>query len=312
MLMRLDRRKTAGYNGSFINHGRVQVMKQIISAVALFVVGLFSPEAIAQDVIAYPCDGCSSVTYKSKALQRGAGTHYFYNTSGKAVVAYEVFAPDEANPSILRAAYREPASWIVEEYAALLHYYESNGNSWTGTDIVSITQQSTSASQSFESNYSSAAAAGETVDAYDVVRYSSYRNQVATHLANDPRMVFTSVMASFGRAIRLAGVVTPDVSLNVHVSFPDGSKAIYRFNWNTKVWEYVKGSAVDSSGNNIPENLSQVIGGGGGYTFTNNGDLQDWYTLITSYGVQVGGGLGSPMVCAGSATTGVTCRLDHD
>lgn len=119
-------------------------------------------------------------------------------------------------------------------------------------------------------------------------------------------------MASVGRAIKLAGLVTPDVPLTVTVNFPDGSSVVYQFNWNLKRFEYVPGTARDSNGNNIPESLSDFVNGGvgrGEFDFSRSGpdsrDLENFLERAMSLGVKVIGN-GVRIGCV-TTTSGTVC-----
>ena len=181
---------------------------------------------------------------------------------------------------------------MLDEYAAILAFYRGNGNSLHGPVTASASSVN-----------------GGSVNAYDVVGSSQDRNRVSDVLANNPRMIFTSVMSSYGRVIRLANIATPDVPLTVAVTFPDNSHVVYQFNWATKKWEYVANSAVDSHGNSIPETAIDFTNGGAGgsYNFSgvgNPNDVEDFINRANAAGVSISRGIA--WVCVGG-TSGVRC-----
>jgi len=263
---------------------------RVILAALLLFFG-FTGHAAAQDVKAVPCNGCSSQQIKSIAKTAGNGDHYYYNLSGGTFVGYYVEKLDTQGNQYI-AVPIQPEQWMLDEWAAILVFYRGNGNSLHGPVTASASS-----------------VGGGSVNAYDVVGSSQDRNRVSDALANNPRMIFTSVMSSYGRVIRLANVATPDVDLTVTVNFPDGSHAVYKFNWNTKKWEYVADSAVDSHGNSIPETATDFSnnGAGGSFSFTgpgNSNDVNDFISRAHSAGVSITNGIA--WVCVGG-TSGVHC-----
>lgn len=243
-----------------------------IGLLAIVLVGLFIPGfASAQDVRAWPCNDCSNRQMKNVAISKGTGYHYVYSMTDGLIARYEVTREELVPGQLTYFAYlQEPEQWVVDQFAGIHQYYLDNNNSFISA--MAASPQS---------------ASGGYVNGYDVVGSSQDRNRVSNAIGNSPKMVFTSVMASFGRAIRLSGIATPDVDLTVKVDFPDGSKVIYKFNWNTKQWEYVPKSAVDSHGNNIPETASDFTNNGAGanYDFSGPGNPNDINDFIVRAGL---------------------------
>lgn len=176
-----------------------------------------------------------------------------------------------------------PQSWIIDQFSGMRQFYIDSGNDLNGVIAKSAPSES-----------------GGFVNGYDVVGSGVDRNRVSDAIANDPRFIFTSTMASFGRALRLGGIVTPDVALTVTVSFPDNSNVIYsnviyQFNWDTKKWEYVEDSARDSHNNSIPESRNDFVNGGvgsGEFDFSggSSSDFEDFLRRASAYGISVTGG----------------------
>lgn len=270
-------------------------LRKLFLATAVVLSCLSSFSAIAQDVKAFPCSGCSDAQMEAVATSKGLGIKYVYDLNSAAIIGYEVTREDfRPGQWTLVASPFLPDSWIVDQYIGIHQFYSENGNSLHGALVSGVIST-----------------AGNTINAYDVTGSSVDRNRVSESLANSPRMIFTSVMASFGRAIRLSGLVTPDVALTVNVNFPDGSTVIYKFNWDTKKWEYVAGTAVDSNGNTIPESPSDFVNGGigrGEFDFSRPGgnlrDLENWINRAAASGVTIiGNGVRYACVVVGGVTT---------
>lgn len=239
----------------------------------LFALLLLPGFAAAQDVVVWPCDGCTAQQMKNRAIQKGVGEQYVYNLSGGVLVGYSVTQEEWG----LFAVGFPPPKWMIDQYALLHQYYLNNGKSLASK----ITASATSAT-------------GGSVNGYDVVGSSQDRNRVANAVASNPKLIFTSTMASYGRVIRLAGIATPDAALTTKVTFPDGSTVIYKFNWNTKQWEYLPKSAIDSHGNSIPETAADFTNSGVGATFDftgpgNPNDVNDFIQRAAAAGVTITG-----------------------
>lgn len=249
--------------------------------------------ASAQDVRAWPCNGCSDAQMESLAIQKGIGFRHVYNLNRGIIVNYLVErldipqGPMQATPFLTE-------DWITDQYIGIHDFYVDNGNGLHGVTAKSAQSESDG-----------------SVNGYDVVGSGVDRNRVSDAIANDPRFIFTSIMASFGRAIRLAGIVTPDVALSVTVNFPDGSNAVYQFNWDTKKWGYAEGTARDSNNNSIPESRDDFVNGGvgtGEFDFTggNTNDFDDFLRRASSYGITVTGGRGR-IACVQVGTGQIHC-----
>lgn len=239
--------------------------------------------AHAQDISAYPCNGCNDVEMESLAVSKGLGFKHIYNLPDGIIVRYIVVKAESSTSGSydLVAEPTIPDDWVLQEFVAIHNFYKSSGNSLDGIVAASANSET-----------------GGSVNAYDVTGSSVDRNRVSDALAAHPGMIFTSVMASFGRAIRLAGIVTPDVALTATVNFPDGSRVVYKFNWDTKKWEYVKGTGVDSNGNSVPESPNDFVNGAVGsgvFDFTRPGgnpnDARDFINRAEAAGVSITDGV---------------------
>lgn len=273
----------------------MEIKSQKFLYAAFILLYLFSASSSAQDVKVHPCNACSDAQMEAVATSKGVGIKYIYDLSSAVIVGYEVTREDYvAGQWTLVASPFVPESWMVSQYLGVQQFYNQSGNSLHGTMAAAVPS-----------------AAGDSVNAYDVTGSSVDRNRVTDSLANNPKLVFTSVMASFGRAIRLSGIVTPDVALTTTVNFPDGSRVIYKFNWDTKKWEYVEGTAVDSNGNSIPESPSDFVNGAvgrGEFDFSRPGgnlnDIQDWINRASAAGITVvGNGVRYACVTANGITS---------
>ena len=239
----------------------------------LFALLLLPGFAAAQDVVVWPCNGCTTQQMKNLAIQKGLGEQYVYNLSGGVLVGYSVTREEWGTVAVGFP----PADWMIDQYALVHQYYLNNGKSLASKVSAAPTS-----------------ATGGSVNGYDVVGSSLDRNRVTNAIASNPRLIFTSTMASYGRVIRLAGIATPDAALTVKVTFPDGSTVIYKFNWNTKQWEYLPKSAIDSHGNSIPETASDFTNGGVGANFDFSGpgnpnDVNDFIQRAAAAGVTITG-----------------------
>lgn len=265
---------------------------------ALILFGSLQLTAQAQDIRAFPCNNCTDTDMESVAVSKGVGIKYVYDLSGGFLSGYHVTREDlQPGQWTLVASPFEPESWMLEQYALLHQFYLTNGNALHGREAVSAQAES-----------------GGHVNGYDVTGSSVDRNRVSDYLGGNFTTVFASVMGSFGRAIRLGGILTPDVQLTVQVLFPDGSKAIYKFNWDTKKWEYVPKSAVDSNGNSIPESPEDLVNGtvgSGEFDFNRPGgnpnDLGDFLNRAAGMGIPIIDPT-RRMACTNAGGGAYTCR----
>lgn len=228
------------------------------------------------------------------AASRGVGIRYVYNLSAGLIVGYEVSREDfYAGAWTNVASPFEPEAWIIDQYLGFNEFYAGNGGSLHGALSAAVASDD-----------------GDSVGAFDVTGSSAARNRVSDKLA-DSWPGFLAGFASVGRAVRLAGLVTPDVALTITVNFPDGSNVVYKYNWDIKRWEYVPGTARDSNGNNVPESLGDFVNGGVGYgefDFSRpdlgTRDLENWINRAGALGVRiVGSGVRYGCVTSGGITT---------
>ena len=153
----------------------------------------------------------------------------------------------------------------------------------------------------------------EFVNAYDVVNSSSARNRVSAYLGNHPYFIFTAQMASRGKVLKLKGIFSPNIDLSTFVDFPDGGLVVYEFNYDTWIWEYVEGSAIDSHGNSIPESEADYVNSESGYGefhFShpqgNANDINSFIHRAHMAGIPVTGSRGRRLIC-GRADGHVQC-----
>lgn len=268
-------------------------MRKIKALVAAAVL-CFAGSVAAQDVSTLACENCTASQMENLAIERGVGMHYIHSMERGVIVKYWVTEEDFGRGQHVRLAHLvQPEDWVLDQFALLHQFYLDNGRSLTAS-LRSSKARST----------------GGTINAYHVVGSSRDRNAVVNELHDNPRLVFTSVFASFGRAIKLANVVTPDPALTVKTMFPDGSHAYFRFNWDTKRWEYVPKSAVDSHGNSIPETADDFTNNGVGATYDfrgagNERDVQDFLQRARGAGVRIEGGTGARRWACTVADNGV-------
>lgn len=244
----------------------------------IMISGVSSRTALAQDVVAQACNGCTDTQMESAALSSGAGFHYVYNLPQAFIARYYVGREDTGDGQwSLMAMPAVPEQWVLDQFVQIHQFYLANGNSldarYAAPPIASLT--------------------GDSINAYDVVSSSASRNAVSQHLSTR----FISLIAggaSVARIVRLDGIIAPSVPMTVNVSFPDGSRAIYRFNWDTKQWEYLPGSAVDSHGNSVPEKAADFVNGDAGYAefdfrnpSGNVNDQSDWINRAIAAGISV-------------------------
>lgn len=229
---------------------------------------------IASDIVAHPCDGCSATQMRTNARDLGDGTHYIYNLSGQSITSHQVSCTYEPSvPPRCTTLSSTPPDWVINQYAEALELYSNNGNSWTGSANIPVMSNDNS----------------NSINAYSIVRSSADRNTVANYLPSTAAGALYSLY-SWNNALRLL-VGGQSVPITAHVRFPDGSRAIYTLNWDTRKWVYLKGSSVDASGNSIPENIDELTNNGGSqeYIFTNPNDRTDWMGLASSYGASLSG-----------------------
>jgi len=81
-------------------------------------------------------------------------------------------------------------------------------------------------------------------------------------------------LADFGSLFSNPFIKPENIKIPLPVRYPDGTRAIYLFNRDTKQYARSPGSSRDSNGNKIPETRSDVSGNEGVITY-NFGDISE-------------------------------------
>ncbi|QQQ01087.1 DPP IV N-terminal domain-containing protein [Lysobacter enzymogenes] len=277
-------------------------MKGILAPLSLLAMSIVSSPVFAQDATAYPCFQCSDAEMVGVAKSYGSGTRYIYslmdriagfNVQGNSVTS---FPPDQ---------------FVQDQFWALSNLYIESNGSMIISIVLTIPESeaglaSPVVARSVAAKDRVVAMAGDgTVNAYDVLRSSQARNLVDQKLKENPKMAFTAAASSMGRAIKFEHLTSGNAKLSTEVKFPDGSRVVFVFNYDTKIWEYAKGTAVDSNNNSIPDVATDFAGGDVGYAefgFSSGfgSDVTDFIHRANMMGIPVTGQ-------RGSGKTGIAC-----
>lgn len=283
------------------------------SLLSIALVSLASFPAVAQDVTAYPCFQCSNEQMSSVARSYGDGTQYVYDLYSQ-VLGFNVQGST--------ATAFTPDQFVQDQFWALRTLFiESNGTMSIEMTVDIPESQAGIAAPvlppAFRQQRNVSTMAGESsVNAYDVLRSSQARNLIDKRLKENPRVSFTATAASMGRAIKFEHLNSGNAKLSVSVSFPDGSRVVFIFNYDTKNWEYANGTAVDSNNNSIPETPDGFVNGEAGYAeygFQNGlgSDASDFIHRANMMGITVTGqrGSGRTGIACTKVNNTISCRL---
>lgn len=223
------------------------------------------------------------------------------------IIKFLVERLDTPQRPIVATVY-DPEAWVIDQFAAIYQFYLENGNSLDGRISIILASSSVGGtSKRVVVNNEN-----DKVNSYDIVESSIDRNRLADVLAADPKLIFTSVMSSFGRVVRLEGLATPEIALTVTVELFDRSTVVYKFNYDTKKWEYVADSAKDSNNNSVPESRDDFVNGEVGsaefdFRGGNGNDFEDFVRRASAYGIRIVGGRG--IVTCVSVGGSISCEV---
>jgi hypothetical protein len=248
-----------------------------IVKVFIFIIIGYSLNASAKTKLnAYECTGCTATQLRSAAVSRGIGTQYVFNMSTKTLHAFEVYSESGR----LFARVTPISNEIIDQFANYLNFYESSGNSWSGSGVINASLLASAGSLSTEEYIVAQAEPGPSIGSYDVVASTAARTKVSNYLLTDNSLMFkVAVFQTANTILQLVGSGSP-IQVNYTVHFVEGSHATFTFNFDTLGWNYKNGTAVDASGNLIPESLAQVTGAQGTarrYDWYNQPDKQQFY-----------------------------------
>lgn len=235
----------------------------------LLSLSFLSSPVLAQDAIGYPCFLCSDAQMSQTAVQQGSGVRYVYSM-GERIVGYNVQGAS-ASPFT-------PDQFVQDQFWAQYNLWLQTNGTMQATIAINVPESSISATNIgpgiLRSKRSVNLQTGSGyVNAYDVTLSSQVRNNINNAIMNDPWMVFTQTMSAAGRVLKLEFLTGAQTQLTTYATFPDGSRSIFRWNWDLKRWEYVPGTSVDSNQNTIPETKLDFVNGEVGH-----GDFvfRDW------------------------------------
>ena len=258
--------------------------------------------ALAQDAIAYPCFLCTDAQMSSEARSHGDGTRYVYSL-GERIVGFHVQGSS--------ASAFVPDQFVQDQFWSLYNLYIESEGLMNVTIPVDIPESeagiaSPVVAPSIKARQSQFAMSGDgSINAYDVVRSSQARNLLDQRLKENPRLAFTAAAASLGRAIKFENLSSGAAKLSAEAKFPDGSRVVLIFNYDTKKWEYAKGTAVDSNNNTIPDSPLDFVNGDSGFAefgFDSgySSDVTDFIYRANMMGIPVSGQ-------RGAGRTGIAC-----
>ncbi len=211
---------------------------------------LLSPVAGAS-IVALPCPRCSPAQFEQAALQKGIGTHHFYDFTNGVIKKFLVYQERDTVPgSILTFAEEEPVSANYQAYfEKMLQVRRELGD--LSKILVDIPVNP-----------------GDPIagnNAFDVVRQSAIRNDVSNWLSSGVNNLLqrvglpNSTVGNLGGLLQALDKIFTSgelLELTVVLTFTDGSQVVYEFSVDGPVdgrAEYVEDTARDANGNRIPE-----------------------------------------------------------
>ncbi|HVJ61240.1 MAG TPA: hypothetical protein VM555_00815 [Tahibacter sp.] len=250
------------------------------------------------------CNACTYEQREAAAIGQGTGARYVHDLRFGAIHKFIVERePAPGGRFTYSALEYSVETDLVDSFGKLKALYDANGGSLAVNLNGDLPAQS-------------AGSAGRSLSAYDAVDPGAYQNAVADYLAADWYSGLTSgsyqIIYGAIYAFRIMDFANGP-QLTFEVEFPDGSKMVFKFELATKKWVYVKGSARDSNGNNIPDSRADVVRVSEGtqrYLFDGpNGDQNRERAMerFQQLGIPMAGG--RVWACVQTPATGVTCRV---
>ncbi len=242
---------------------------------------LFACSFLAKaDDTASVCNGCSNQALRFQAQDLGNGHHYFWDFTNRKLTHYLTqgittpYAHIQKNSISFASKISVTVIPLTPEDSQLLNYglelYDSTGS----TDIRStIASDFDIPTASARSEFRTASETTRKMTAFDAVTTPAYREAVINinfsynnlgpfYWAHDRIRTALSTLTNFAA---VTGLKTPFTIVN-NIQLPDGSYFQVGWDFNTRAYTYLKGSAHDAAGNRIPENVVDAGGGLGGST----------------------------------------------
>jgi hypothetical protein len=237
--------------------------------------------AWASDAIAIPtsvaCSDCTRSGREAAAIGQGLGEHYVHNWTNGQLYKYGVGREPMGQGNYLWFATPLPVEQDLQDYILVLKAFHDENNGWSASETVQAPNQ-----------------AGNQDNAYDAINVTS-----PAHYRTLQHLMDESTIADFHQGVRgvLGSVRVINTGVSpvtiVTVEFSDGSSMKFRWNMETRQFEYLEDSSRDSHGNRIPDTEEDLTGnetGIGTYDFTgsgNPGDLSDFTQRIGLWNVTI-------------------------
>ncbi len=303
-------------------------------AMATLILATCSFRAKADDTVSV-CNGCTNGALRFQAQDLGNGNHYFWDFTNRNLTHYLTegittpLASAQINSPRLSNKISIKAVPLTSEEVQLLNYglelYDATGTTDIRYTAASDFDIPGAAAQSISPM---AGEATRKMTAFDAVTTPAYRDAAINftfnrnnlgpfYWAQDRTRIALSTLTNFAS---ITGLKTPFTIIN-NIKLSDGSFFQATWDFNTRSYIYLKGSAHDAAGNHIPENTIDAGGGIGGttnYVYPNNisgitagGEMVDHLGSLgvswtTPPGVPVNQGF---MIACSSTPSGVRCII---
>jgi len=233
-------------------------MKRLVLLSALLV----SSFSVSAKVTTMVCNGCSDITTRQLAADRGTGDHFFFDMTNRKLTHWSV---NLTNGKAIVLS-RVPTADQQKVYVATQSFYDAVGSlSAYGETQISTTSPRGVAMMPPLANAIVPQALNGKVTAFDVVETTVAKQAVLDDLTSLSFPGFTNIVRiSIGYLMNSLGnnaVINVPINVMSRAIMPDGSSIVAKWNFQTGEFDYVAGSAKDAVGNPIPEDSVSAAGG---------------------------------------------------
>jgi hypothetical protein len=239
---RLLRNNSFMINKSQLVNGAGRTLAGAFVAMAALVC---APSSRAADV---RCDTCTSeVSASVKARQTGVGLHHIYNIPAGKVWRYQVEREPAPGGVYTWLVYQETVDPKVTDVVVWLAQVHAQ----TG-GTMKLTVEATLPNIGIFTAFDVSRPGGQRTALLD------WAQNATPNRANLPAQVTVALHSLAASALNIWRDV--QVETLVLVRFPDGSKAILKYDALAMSFSFVEGSELDAAGNPIPDTVAEVLG----------------------------------------------------
>ena len=274
-------------------------MKYVALAATFFMATTATNIAVAAEISSVQCNYCSAQQLETAAIGQGTGPNKYVHDFGTgAIYKYRVIWEHEPGVNYYWALEENVEQGYLDTFANMKTFYDATSGTMNGSFIFDA---------------SSSVPAGFPGSAYDIVDNGPARTILVDYLSNVWNWPLSTIGDYFSQMILSSSwsiVTQTPAFVIIDARFPDGSRAYFKYEWPHDVLTYVEGTAIDSMGNVIPENLAAVAGGGTrNYNFSDlTNDRQRMLDRLAQFGIYITTSHGPIMACSESAA-GVHCEF---